>query len=76
MVISDFDRFVIRHGLMPSCNPDTLIWVHGSIRAHLSHLRDLGVGDFVLMKFNGSYWDVPAEYSARVFLKGGEFVNE
>ena len=52
MVMSDFDRFVIRHGLMPTYNPDTLIWVHGS------------------------YCDVPAEYSARVFSKGGEFVNE
>lgn len=76
MKITESDRFVVRHGMMPSCNPDTLIWMHGSIRGHLLHLHDLGVGDFVLMKFQGTYWDVPSENASKVYLKGGVFVNE
>lgn len=76
MVISDFDRFVIRHRMMPSSNPDTIIWMHGSIRRYLQHLHDFGVGDFVYMRFNGNYWDVPSVYSSEIFLKGGVFVNE
>lgn len=76
MVITEFDRFIIRHRMMPSSKPDTIIWMHGSIRGYLSHLHDLGLGDFVLMKFKGSYWDVPAEFSAKIFLEGGVFVNE
>lgn len=34
------------------------------------------ISDFVLMKFKGSYWDVPAEFSSKIFLEGGVFVNE
>lgn len=76
MVISHFDRFIIKHQMMPSSKPDTIIWMYGSIRGYLAHLQDLGLGDFVLMKFKGSYWEVPSEYASLIFLKGGEFVNE
>lgn len=76
MVVTELDRFVIKNGLMPTMNPDTINWCFGSLRGYLLHLHDIGLGDFVLMKFNGSYYSVPAENSTKVFLKGGVYVNE
>lgn len=76
MVITELDRFVIKNGMMPTMNPETINWCFGSLRGYLLHLRDIGVGNFVLMKFNDSYYSVPAENSTEVFLKGGVYVNE
>lgn len=76
MVISDLDRFVIINEMVPSSEPKSIIFLYGSVCAYLQRLRDLGVGDFVLMKFNGFYYNVPCKNSSNVFFKGGVFVNE
>lgn len=76
MVISDLDRFIILNEMVPSSEPKSIIFLYGSIVAYLTRLRDLGVGDFVFMKFNGYYYNVPSKNSSNVFLNGGVFVNE
>lgn len=76
MVISDLDRFVILNEMVPSSEPKSIIFLYGSVSAYLARLRDLGVGDFVFMKFKGFFYNVPSKNASNVFLNGGVFVNE
>lgn len=69
-------RFHIDNHMLPEMSPEGIRKYYGSIAGRIKYLRRLGLGDNVIMMFDGLCYCVPVEYSVNVFLKGGVFVNE
>ena len=76
MNYDDLKLFIHVNNLPPDMSPEQICKYYKSVSDYISHLRYLGLGDFVLMKFKGFYWTVPVENSVSVYLKGGVYVNE
>lgn len=71
----ELKRFIISHELCPAGTPYQLAEWKGTVRDYIASLKELGFGDWVYMKFAGSFWTLPSQYATDVFLKGGEFIN-
>lgn len=69
-------RFHIDNHMLPEMSPESIRYHYGSIRNRIEYLRKLGLGDNVIMMFDGLCYYVPVEYSVNVFLKGGVYVND
>lgn len=76
MKCDDLTRFIHLNELSPDLSPEQIRNYYDSVSDYIFHLREIGLGDFVLMKFSGFYWTVPVENSVNVYLKGGVYVNE
>lgn len=69
-------RFHIDNHMLPEMSPEGIRHYYGSIRKRIEYLRKLGLGDNVIMMFDGLCYCVPVENSVKVFLKGGVYVND
>lgn len=76
MRFSKLERFQIVNNMIPEMSPEGIRQYYVSIAQRIEYLRNLGLGDNVIMMFNGLCYCVPVENSVNVFLKGGVFVNE
>ena len=76
MKFSKLERFQIANNMIPEMSPEGIRHYYGSVAQRIEYLRNLGLGDNVIMMFNGLCYVVPVENSVNVFLKGGVFVNE
>lgn len=76
MKYDELTRFIHSNELSPDMSPEQICKYYKSVSDYISHLRYLGLGDYVLMKFSGFYWTVPVANSINVYLKGGVYVNE
>jgi hypothetical protein len=61
-------------GMVP-CSEECFL-VFGGVRGYLEHLLLLSDESYVVMRFDGGMWCLPARNCLRLFLRGGEFVNE
>lgn len=76
MKFSKLERFQIANNMIPEMSSEGIRHYYGSVAQRIEYLRNLGLGDNVIMEFNGLNYVVPVENSVNVFLKGGVFVNE
>jgi len=76
MKFSKLERFQIANNMIPEMSSEGIRHYYGSVAQRIEYLRNLGLGDNVIMNFNGLNYVVPVENSVNVFLKGGVFVNE
>lgn len=76
MKFSKLERFQIANNMIPEMSSEGIRHYYGSVTQRIEYLRNLGLGDNVIMNFNGLNYVVPVENSVNVFLEGGVFVNE
>lgn len=76
MKFSKLERFQIANNMIPEMSSEGIRHYYGSVAQRIEYLRNLGLGDNVIMEFNGLNYVVPVENSVNVFLEGGVFVNE
>lgn len=67
-------KFYRSNDMLP-CSEECF-YVFGGVRGYLYHILMLLGEEYVVMRYNGYLWCLPARHCMKVFLRGGEFVNE